>query len=47
MQSNETFMSSKEKLEFMQKYKKLEWLQINYRIFENKNETANFYKPSQ
>ena len=34
VQSNETFTLSKERAEFMEKYKKLEWLQINYRIFK-------------
>ena len=39
LQSNETFTPSKHNAEFMQKYNKLEWLQINYRIFGNSDKS--------
>lgn len=38
LQSNETFTPSKHKAEFMQKYNKFEWLQINYRIFKTNDD---------
>lgn len=41
MQSDETFDLPKEKADFMKKYNKLEWLQINYRIFGENGNNSN------